>query len=1191
MKKTLLTTLLISAVFPILAQEDIQWDNNSHRSLFADFNGDNIPDLLLQANTSNSTSMWVAGTGTSKAPTYQSNVSKTLSDSVTGSTWYTNDTIILPGRINDDAINDLLIIRPKQQSISWLEGSNNSPLTKDHSIENTKLPWNKSDDVFEYFGGDFNGDGFLDLLALSTEEGKHLLYHGTGTGNFTLAQKVSKKAKWGLRKQEQPIIRDFNGDGRDDIFALAKKANKKHYVVYADEKGLLKNKNIETVKEKFADFKWFNDFHSSSAQNIDDFSGFELLRRFNHPGGYDEEGTYIPGDADEEVLARKECKILFYSPNSKDKGAVCESAVTVGNLKGDSEETSRQANTTSQYEPTEPDVFPPSTPASKPTSSVGAYPAVNQSFTMSWNSVVGSLYYQIFHSTTDSNYSLLYSGTGFSKSTSYSSIGYRYFRYKACNAAGCSGFSPYYRTYIYSIPGTTSGVSVSPASFIIGNTASISWSKPSGIIGSGAYYTIRELRPNGSTATVKQVSHGSTSSSNVTPGSGIGTYKYQVQGCNKSSSYCGPWSPWSSSIVVTPPIPNAPTATTPTRVIKGTSFNVNFGSSSYATSYKIYENTHLIATVSSSPFPRSLSTTGLYSYAISACSSSGCSAKGTADSTRSNDRPVVYPATPINNGEYSISESVSATATASDVYGSVSAIEYKLDSGSWTANGNFGSLTAGNHTISYRAKDSYGDYSLTQTRSLSVTEPTATISNLSYPSVPVGFKQTFSFDFENATLCKASTGVIYYQGPMKKGSYSWQSPIRTTPSGNYSIEVTCSNSSSFGKDTVTTSVTPNTAPTATNDTIGINEGSGEVQINVLNNDYDSDNHPISVTNSSSPSHGSLRRMGGAFYYQPGSNFNGTDSFTYTISDEWGGADTAIVSISVTAVNDPPFAGNFNLSMNRNDSTKSVNVLNAPSTDIDGDTISISSITTTPSNGTAIHNGTNAINYTPNTNWCGTDTIAFKLTDGQALSNTGNITVNVSCANRPPSGTITIAGLAQVGATLSFTENIADADGIGSFTYQWMRGGIAITGAISNTYNLTIADIGSNISVKLSYTDGGGTSESITSSELGPIVNPEDEIIINNISFDSTSVNVGQSQRVSFSYTNATKCYDTDKPSHEFYNGVKTTGSIVNAETATRLIVGVQLQKITCENDKISKEGNSEYTVEKLIAPSNLAIEQ
>lgn len=1184
--KNIFVIALLCAAFSGLAQERVQWDDQTHQPHFADFNGDGITDLILQAKNKNSYPKWIPGTIHEGQLFHTEANSKPLNVLISNSTWHKKNAVIIPGNMNDDAFDDLLIILPESEKMAWLEGAADSALTKQHVIKNKKLPWHQSDDVFEFYGGDFNGNGNLDLLSLSTEQGKHLLYQGTGKGNFTLEQKISKKAKWGLKKQERPLIKDFNGDGRDDIFALAKKAGKKHYLVYANEKGLLKNSNTEVFKEKFADLDWFDDYHSSIAQNVNDNAGDELLRMFNYPGGYDEEDNYIPGNEEEELLLLQSCHTVFFSPSSKEKGRICEDGKLQGNLKSSLESSRKSIEKTSQYEPTEPDVFPPSTPASKPTSSVGAYPAVNQSFTMSWNSVVGSLYYQIFHSTTDSNYSLLYSGTGFSKSTSYSSIGYRYFRYKACNAAGCSGFSPYYRTYIYSIPGTTSGVSVSPASFIIGNTASISWSKPSGIIGSGAYYTIRELRPNGSTATVKQVSHGSTSSSNVTPGSGIGTYKYQVQGCNKSSSYCGPWSPWSSSIVVTPPIPNAPTATTPTRVIKGTSFNVNFGSSSYATSYKIYENTHLIATVSSSPFPRSLSTTGLYSYAISACSSSGCSAKGTADSTRSNDRPVVYPATPINNGEYSISESVSATATASDVYGSVSAIEYKLDSGSWTANGNFGSLTAGNHTISYRAKDSYGDYSLTQTRSLSVTEPTATISNLSYPSVPVGFKQTFSFDFENATLCKASTGVIYYQGPMKKGSYSWQSPIRTTPSGNYSIEVTCSNSSSFGKDTVTTSVTPNTAPAATNDTIGINEGSGEVQINVLNNDYDSDNHPISVTNSSSPSHGSLRRTGGAFYYQPGSNFNGTDSFTYTISDEWGGADTAIVSISVTAVNDPPFAGNFNLSMNRNDSTKSVNVLNAPSTDIDGDTISISSITTTPSNGTATHNGTNAINYTPNTNWCGTDTIAFKLTDGQALSNTGNITVNVSCANRPPSGTITITGLAQVGATLSFTENIADADGMGTLSIQWKRDDLAISGANASQYAIIPEDIGAMLNVTISYTDGGGTLEQLTSDKVGPIVNPEDIIVINNLSFNSTTITVGKSQIITFSFTNATKCFDSDKPTHIFYDGLKATDTHTG-DTATRLIPGVYMQKITCENSAATLQAEIEYTTEMLEAPVNL----
>ena len=57
-----------------------------------------------------------------------------------------------------------------------------------------------------------------------------------------------------------------------------------------------------------------------------------------------------------------------------------------------------------------------------------------------------------------------------------------------------------------------------------------------------------------------------------------------------------------------------------------------------------------------------------------------------------------------------------------------------------------------------------------------------------------------------------------------------------------------------------------------------------------------------------------------------------------------------------------------------------------------------------------------------------------------------------------------------------TSGISDADGLGAFSYQWLRGGVAIGGATASTYTLGDADVGAQISVQVSYTDGNGTAE-------------------------------------------------------------------------------------------------------------------
>ena len=61
-----------------------------------------------------------------------------------------------------------------------------------------------------------------------------------------------------------------------------------------------------------------------------------------------------------------------------------------------------------------------------------------------------------------------------------------------------------------------------------------------------------------------------------------------------------------------------------------------------------------------------------------------------------------------------------------------------------------------------------------------------------------------------------------------------------------------------------------------------------------------------------------------------------------------------------------------------------------------------------------------------------------------------------------------------------------------FSYQWLRGGIAIAGATTNTYTLGDADVGAQISVRVSYTDGHGTAEGpLTSASVGPVANVND----------------------------------------------------------------------------------------------------
>jgi len=89
--------------------------------------------------------------------------------------------------------------------------------------------------------------------------------------------------------------------------------------------------------------------------------------------------------------------------------------------------------------------------------------------------------------------------------------------------------------------------------------------------------------------------------------------------------------------------------------------------------------------------------------------------------------------------------------------------------------------------------------------------------------------------------------------------------------------------------------------------------------------------------------------------------------------------------------------------------------------------------------------------------------------------------DLTVTNTPATGLPTISGIATAGVTLTAdTSGIADADGINSFTYSWLRDDVAISGATASTYTLTTEDIGAVIKVSVSLLDNGGTTE-------GPLV--------------------------------------------------------------------------------------------------------
>jgi len=123
----------------------------------------------------------------------------------------------------------------------------------------------------------------------------------------------------------------------------------------------------------------------------------------------------------------------------------------------------------------------------------------------------------------------------------------------------------------------------------------------------------------------------------------------------------------------------------------------------------------------------------------------------------------------------------------------------------------------------------------------------------------------------------------------------------------------------------------------------------------------------------------------------------------------------------------------------------------------------------------------------------TITVSASYTDGHgtAESITSSGTSAIANVNDLPTGGVTISGTATQGQTLTASNTLADADGLGTLSYQWKANGTNVSGATNSSFVLTEAQVGAVITVAASYTDGHGMAESVTSSATSVVANVND----------------------------------------------------------------------------------------------------
>lgn len=193
----------------------------------------------------------------------------------------------------------------------------------------------------------------------------------------------------------------------------------------------------------------------------------------------------------------------------------------------------------------------------------------------------------------------------------------------------------------------------------------------------------------------------------------------------------------------------------------------------------------------------------------------------------------------------------------------------------------------------------------------------------------------------------------------------------------------------------------NCPPEADDDSAVVDEDSIDNEIDVLENDNDADNDELIITEVSDPLHGTATHDEKYVYYTPDENYNGEDSFTYTLADllpngqETSETDTTTITITITAFNDAPVAYDMYVSVDEDD----VTVIELNATDAENDPLTFF-IIDFPLHGNATLNDSE-VTYVPYANYFGEDSFTFKANDGEFDSNVATVYITVTPINDAP----------------------------------------------------------------------------------------------------------------------------------------------------------------------------------------------
>ena len=319
-------------------------------------------------------------------------------------------------------------------------------------------------------------------------------------------------------------------------------------------------------------------------------------------------------------------------------------------------------------------------------------------------------------------------------------------------------------------------------------------------------------------------------------------------------------------------------------------------------------------------------------------------------------------------------------------------------------------------------------------------------------TVPTANSQTVNVGFNTATPVTltgsdpntpAQTLTYTITTSPTHGTLSGTAPnITYTPASGYngtdSFQFTVTNTSNLTSTaaTVTLNVAAGT-PTANSQSVSVNFNTATA-ITLTGSDPDSPALTLTYTIFTAPTHGTLLGTAPNLTYTPTANYQGSDSFTFRVSNGTNTSNTATVSITVAAgtptANSQSVATGFN----------TARAITLSGSDPDSPALTLTyTVTTAPARGTLSGTAPN-LTYTPTANYQGSDSFTFTVSNGQKTSAAATVSITVAAGTPTANSqsvnvnlnlprTITLTGTDPDSPALALTYTVVTAPANGTLS--------------------------------------------------------------------------------------------------------------------------------------------------------------